>query len=442
LSGCVSFSNDGGFSEVSTIVAERTGYQAEWARTEFDIVRNQKIVASMLDETLTADTAVRIALFNNPGLQASLTELGIQEADLVQAGRLKNPLVSYGKVPQDGILEIERRVMFDVMHLLTMPVRTKIEQRKFQQAKLQAAMTILKYAFDTKKAYFEAIAATESLHYMRQVKEATQASSLLGRQMMQVGNWSHLQLAHEQSLNADMKVQVAKSKLICQQTKEQLTQLMGLQNPSLITLPERLPALPNSISHIEHLRHQAAAHRLDVQIQRLELDALCKNIGLKQGMRFTSILDISYLRNSTEGDSPKNGYEIDLQIPIFDWGDASLAKAKAQYMQSIWRLRQTVLNAQSQVRSAYLAYQTKFEIAKMYRDEIVPNRKLISKENILRYNGMLISPFELLADARDQITSVNAYIEAQKDFWVAKTEIESALMMNWPGHDSEVNNGV
>jgi outer membrane protein TolC len=440
LSGCVSFSKDGGFNEVSSIVEHRSGYQANWAHTESEIAKNQKIVANLLNETLTAETAVRIALFNNPGLQASLSELGIQEADLVQAGRFKNPILSYAKVPQDGILEIERTIMFDVMHLLTMPIRIKIEQKKFQQAKLQAAMTILRYAFDTKKAYFEAIAATESLHYMQQIKEATQASSMLGRQMVQVGNWSRLQLAHEQSLYSELKIRVGESKLHCQQTKEQLSQLMGLENPNLINLPERLPALPHSIANIENVQHQVA-NRLDIQIQRLALDALCKNIGLKQTMRFSNVLDVGYIRNSTQGDSPKNGYEIDLQIPIFDWGDASLAKAKAQYMQSVWQLRQTTLNAHSQVRMAYGAYQTKFEIAKLYRDEILPNHKVISKENILRYNGMLISSFELLADTREQISSVNAYIEAQKDFWVAKTEVESALMMKWP-QQKEVHHGV
>jgi outer membrane protein TolC len=85
------------------------------------------------------------------------------------------------------------------------------------------------------------------------------------------------------------------------------------------------------------------------------------------------------------------------------------------------------------VREAYSGYRTAFDLAKHYREEIVPLRKRISDENVLRYNGMLISVFELLADARQQIASVNAYIEALRDFWLAEAGLELALTGGSPG---------
>ena len=96
-------------------------------------------------------------------------------------------------------------------------------------------------------------------------------------------------------------------------------------------------------------------------------------------------------------------------------------------MQAVNRLAETAINARSEVRAGYSAYLIHYELAKHYRDEVVPLRKRISDENLLRYNGMLISVFELLADAREQILGVNGYIEALKDFWVADTDMQTAL---------------
>ena len=88
---------------------------------------------------------------------------------------------------------------------------------------------------------------------------------------------------------------------------------------------------------------------------------------------------------------------------------------------------ETAVVARSQVREGYAAYRAAYELAKHYRDEVVPLRKRIADETALRYNAMLIGVFELLADARDQVASVNAAIEATRDFWLADTALQLAL---------------
>jgi outer membrane protein TolC len=103
------------------------------------------------------------------------------------------------------------------------------------------------------------------------------------------------------------------------------------------------------------------------------------------------------------------------------------------YMQAVNRAADVAVRARSEVREAYGAYRTAFDLARHYRDEIVPLRKGISDENLLRYNGMLISVFELLADARQQVAAVNGYIEALRDFWVAEATLDMALTGKSPG---------
>jgi outer membrane protein TolC len=124
------------------------------------------------------------------------------------------------------------------------------------------------------------------------------------------------------------------------------------------------------------------------------------------------------------GDSYKKGVDISFELPLFDWGGAKVARAEATYMQGVNRAAYIASNAQSEIREAYSHYSTSYDIAKQYHDEIVPLRKKVLDEKLLRYNGMLISPFELFADARAQVASVKTYIEKLNEFWLADTELQ------------------
>ncbi len=139
LAGCASFSLDGGLGKVDAIVQERAGLTVQRIQTEQDAVRASDEVDRLLAQALDADAAVKIALLNNRGLQASLAELGIAEADLVQAGRLRNPGFTFGRFTQGDGREYERSLLFDVMALLTMPKRTEIERRRFDETQLRIA---------------------------------------------------------------------------------------------------------------------------------------------------------------------------------------------------------------------------------------------------------------------------------------------------------------
>ena len=165
----------------------------------------------------------------------------------------------------------------------------------------------------------------------------------------------------------------------------------------------------------------------------LEAENIAASLGLIKATGFVNVIEVGYQRTSETGQERKSGYEIELRLPIFDWGDARNARAEHTYMQAVNRAADTAVKARSEVREAWAAYRTAYDLAKHYRDEIVPLRKRISEENLLRYNGMLISVFELLADARQQVAGVNAYFEALRDFWLSETSLDLALTGKSPG---------
>ncbi|MEW6371141.1 MAG: TolC family protein [Pseudomonadota bacterium] len=428
LTGCASFSRDGGIDAVSSMTAERIGQDLRLPGKGKADGLAQAELAELLKQPLSADSAVRVALLNNRGLRASLAELGVAEADLVQAGRMANPSFSFGRMSGGGETEIERSVMFDLVGLLTIPLRRDIESRRFEGAKLVAATEAVRLAAETRKAYFHAVAAAQSAQYAGQVREAAQASAELAARMAKVGNLSALDQAREQAFSAEATAQLARARHNATAAREQLTRLMGLWGDDTgIKLPERLPELPGAPREAANIESLAMQQRLDVQLAKLNATATARALGLSKATGFVNVLDAGYVNSSKSGSPRENGYEIELALPLFDWGGARVAKAEAIYMQSVHRTADTAITARSQVREAWSAYRTSYDLARHYRDEIVPLRKKISEETLLRYNGMLMSVFELLADARAQINGVNAAIEAQRDFWIADTDLQAAI---------------
>ena len=421
LAGCATMAPDAGQGEVNRLVQQRGG--AALPQTAPAALEQQ--LAALLAKPLTAEHAVSIAMLNNRTLQAAYAELGIAEADLVQAGRIANPIFSFGRLKGHDGVELERTFTLPIISLLTMPFTRPLEQRRTEVARMRTAGEALRVADETRRAFYGAVAAQQSAEYMDQVKSAAEASAELAQRMAQAGNWSRLQQARQQAFYADAVTGLARARQNRTAEREKLTRLMGLSGADF-TLPDRLPDLPAAPRETRHAEAQALTNRLDILMAQKELAGLSTSLGLTRTTRFVNLLDLSYLHN-TEGGERVTGYEIELQIPLFDWGGARVAKAEAMYMQALQRAAGIAIDARSQVRESYVAYRTAYDIARHYRDEIVPLKKRISDEQLLRYNGMLISVFELLADAREQVTSVNGAIEAQRDFWIADSALHAAM---------------
>ena len=446
LSGCASFSPDGGFGAVQQLTQERTGQTPARLTGPADQASAQARITELLKAPLTADSAVELALLNNRGLQASFAELGIAEADRVQAGRLRGPSLSFGRLAGGGIIEIDRAVIFNLLGLLSLPAASRMEQGRFEQAQLQAASEAVGLAAAARRAFFRAVAAQELVKYGAQVKEAADASNELARRMLQAGNFSKLQQMREQAFYADATSQLARAQHLALAEREGLTRLLGLSgDPQAFLLPDRLPDLPSAPVDAQDAEQTALDKRLDVLIARRSAKGLAQALSAAQATRWITGLDAGYQNKSQTGERRQNGYQIDLELPLFDLGAGAsprAARAEASYLQAQHRAAEVADNARSEVRESYSAYRTAYDLARHYRDEVVPLRKRISDENLLRYNGMLASVFELLADAKDQVGSVTGYVEALRDHWIAATDLQAALTGRSPDDAGKGSNAL
>ncbi len=428
LVGCASSRIDGVLGDVRSGVQQRVGVSPD-LRASSDTTAAAE-VERLLAKPVSLEDTLRIALVNSPQLQASLHEASASMASSIQSGRLINPTFTFERLVRGESVEFDRMLSFQVLDLLTWPWRSRVADLKLEQDKLRAMGEVVDQVASVRRAWVEAVAAQQMLTYYRDVLAAAEASAELARRMQGAGNFNTLQRAREQAFYADAVVQVARAQHAQVATREALVRHLGLDpvQARALRLPERLPDLPQRPKTEAEVAQAAMDQRLDVLASRRALDATARSAGVERVRSVVSRFEVGVVRNSETGEPTQRGYEVEVPIPIFDAGDAVRAQSRATLEAAVFRNRQVIVQAQSQVRESYHAYRTAHDIARHYRDEVVPLRKAIAEENLYRYNGMLIGVFELLADAREQVASVIAAIETQRDFWLADAALSNALI--------------
>jgi outer membrane protein TolC len=436
LGGCAGFSKDGGFDAVADASRAHLGKEVKWPRSAQTQAEVDAQVTALLAHPLSVEDAVQVALLNNPLLQAAFQELGISEAELVQAGRLPNPRFDLRHASAAGQYDIEETLSFNVLALLTMPYAHDIEKRRFAQTQNLGVLRVAQLAKDTREAFYAALAARESIDYLQQVGIAAETGAELARRMVSAGNWNRLDQAREQSFSTDAVQSLTRARLTEVSAREKLMVLLSLParqpgQPAL-QLADSLPELPVSVDSLPDVERAVLQERLDLQLMRMHIDELSKSLGLTKSTRLVNVLDIgaTRVRQGSREEPYERGYTVTLEVPIFDSGAARVKKSEAIYRQAVNRFAQAALEARSQIRLAYAGYRAAFDLAQRQRDEVLPLRRAIAQQNLLRYNASLISIFELLSDAREQVSSVDGYIQSVRDFWIAKSRLDAALLGN------------
>lgn len=434
LSGCASVNLEQSLSRTNDEAASFTGGQLALARTPEERGARQKAAADLLAAPLGPKEAVQLALANSPALQALLAQHGADTAAAAQAGRLPNPVFSFERLRTGDELELGRMLSFGLLDLLTLPLRQGLAEQQVEQARLRLTADVVEQVTQVRQAWVRAVSAQQTLQFAQQVYDSAEASAELARRMQAVGNINKLDRARQQAFYADASIQLAAARHAAAASREELVRLLGLTEAQAqaMKLPERLPDLPKQPLQPTEVGQAASRGRLDVRLAQAQLDAAARARGLT---RVTSVTDIELgvIRNTTFDNAEATratgrGYEIGLRLPLFDWGELQRDAANGQALAAAHRLEATLRAAGSSLRESYSAYRTAYDIARHHRDEVVPLRKTISEENQLRYNAMLIGVFELLADSRDQVTTVMAAIAAEQQFWLADAALQASLI--------------
>lgn len=433
LAGC-QLSQDGGMDAVATFASTELKKDVIAVRTEAEARAARAKVDELLTHPLSADGAVQLALLNNRGLQAAYNDLFFAEAVALESSLPPNPTFSIARLVSRPEIEIERQVLLNILSLATLPVRTDIARDRFRAAQLRAAESVARIAAETRRAYYRAVAAQQGVNLLAQSQAAALAATQLARRLGETGALNKLDQAREQVFYAELTGQLATARQRARGERERLVRLLGFWGNDLdFRLPGALPALPRQAQSLPQVEREAVRRRVDLQISRIELTALAKSLGLARATRFINMLEVGgrfdSIRERETGERfSRTGFEAEITIPIWDFGEARTRQAEQTYLAALNRLADKAVTIRSEAREAYRSYHANYTIARHYVAEVLPLRKIISDEMLLRYNAMQIDVFELLTETRQRITAHIAAIEALRDFWLADAELGAAII--------------
>ncbi|HZS18776.1 MAG TPA: TolC family protein [Candidatus Udaeobacter sp.] len=427
IAGCAHVDPNPAFRELANTVHLRTGKRVQWNRGSAEDAQAQVAVASLLRRSLTANSAVQVALLNNHSLQATYEELGIAQADLVEAGLLKNPVFTFERRLPGQAAEID--LLQEFIDIVLLPLRKRIAAAQFEAAKLRVGHEILNLSAEVRSAFYEHQGDQQLVDLRKTVAEGAERSAETALRMHQAGNITSLDLSNEQASHAQAKIELAKAQAEAVASREKLNKLMGVFGEQTNwTVAPRLPDLPGSELATSRLESRAIQQRLDLAAARQQFIAQARARGIAPAEAILQQAEIgTHYEHEIEGGLHSVGPSVIVPIPIFNQGQPASARASAKTRQAEQRYLALAADIRSDVRSARDRMLLARREVEYFKSTALPTRTRVTEESQLQYNAMQISPFQLLQAKQEEVKTGADSVEALRDYWVARAELEKAV---------------
>jgi cobalt-zinc-cadmium efflux system outer membrane protein len=433
-SGCAQVPKEAGFGDVEDLVAQRIDYRLHWNQGTGADREVDKAIADLLKVKLTPEAAVQIALLNNPNLQVVYEELGITQADVVEAGLLgllENPvLFGQARWPDNSgeSANYEFGITQNFLNILMQPARRKLSAIRFEQVKLHVADEVIRLVTEVRKSYFSALGAEQIRDLRNEITLAAESSFELAQRLYAAGNIGDLDLAKENALYEQARLELANREATLFDTREQLTRLMGLWGPQIHwRLPEQLPDIPTDEMPLEHLESIAIENRLDLAAERQAVQALAQALGITIDWRWVGQIEVGVSSERETDRTWVTGPSLAIELPIFNQRQADIARLEAQLRRSQKRLTAQAIDIRSKVRSLRNRLILQRNLIEHYRRTVLPLRERIVDLTLKNYNFMLVGAFDLIMAKQQEFEAYQKYLEAIRDYWIIRADMQRSL---------------
>ena len=445
LTGCASVDLSAGFPDVSAAVEARAGTKIVWnSGTELDKEAEEKLRA-LLQRKLTADDAVQIAMLNNRDLQAIYTELGVAQADLVQAGLFRNPILDAAvQFPLSGIRpDIQLSLVVSFLDILYVPLRKRVAAAQFEEVKLRVTGAVLDFALQVRTAFYEHQANEQMLELRRSIVQALTASLDVSRRLHEAGNITDLDLARDRALVEASRLALRSAESAARQSREQLNSAMGTWGKETEwEIDGRLPDIQEDSLPGSGIERTALARSIDLSNARQRIIAAGQQLGYDRATALIPSMDFGAGAEREPVEGWRVGPVLAVPIPLFDQGQARVGRAVSE----LWRAQQEYYALAVRIRAIARALQERMRGAQdralYYRDILLPLRERIVNEAQLQYNAMQIGVFQLLREREQQIEAGVAYVDALREYWFARADLEQLSSGRLPISDGFRVNGM
>jgi len=428
LGGCATVQREASFPEVQGTAADRLGQKVEWNRDGKSDEQTRKTVRTLLQREFSAEAAVQVALLNNRRLQAKFENLGVAQADLVEAGLLDNPVLGADALFQAAGSEINLDIVQNFLGVFTLSARKKIGLVAAQRVTLEVSGDVLDLAAQVQSQYYRVVGDAEALGLARQVVTSTEAAAEIAQRQYAAGNLSKREQSLQQAFYAQNLLEVAQAEAQLDVDREKLTRLMGLWGADTDwKIPNRLPQVPATLPTLDQLEKLAISRRMDLAAAKKEAEGLRHAVNLAHDFRWLAPLGIGVqFKRDTNGEK-SYGPRIELGLPIFNQGQTRIARLESERKRAEEQVAALAVEIRSEARENRGRVMATAQVVRHYQTALLPLQQTIVAETLKFYNGMLIGVYDLLLASQSQIQTGRQYIAANRDFWLAWTELERVV---------------
>ena len=427
------------FDDVASVVRERSGRTPQWSLDDHE--QNAATGASrlLLEDGLTVDEAVGVALLRNPSLQATFAEIGISQADFAQSGLIANPELS-GFVrfatPGSGT-NTELSIAEDWLSLFLRPLRKRLGEAQLEQTKLLVADRVARLTASVKVAYLTLEARQHLVKRLHLIVDLNHVGEEFAAKQYEAGNIGELDLVNQQALLSQSRIELVQAEAAVRRGREVLNRDLGLWGKDTDwTIPDEITKVPETEIALEGLESLAMEQRQDLKAARWGVDLVARALAIKKRTRFFPIgINVGIESERDLGGQRVTGPTLSIQLPIFDTGKASIARLQAEQLRAMRQLDAIAIDARSEVREARDAMIVARELVAFYGSVFLPQRSRVLDLTLLHYNMMLKGNYDLLLAKQGQVEAEKAFIEAWRDYWVARAELERAVGGRLPEPD-------
>ena len=434
LSGCASLAPRPGDTDINALLAERRGPQVKWSAVGQPPPERQAI-DQWLGAPMTAEAAVRVAMLRSPRLQQEYARLGLARADVLEVVQVSNPTLSLSRSyldPGSGYNRLASLTL-PLADLLVLPVRTRLARAEYERAKLEIAGAVLNVAADVEAAWYTYVGAQQVADMRTAVAGGADAAAELAQRFFDAGNISELQLKQEQAAASEARIIAARARADAGRARLTLNTLLGLSGEDAAwATSDRLPMPVGAEDDPQQLAELARTSSLELLAARQQADILMDALGITRKLRWLGGSEIGYERERDADGTRLRGPTLDLELPIFNQGQAKLARAEALLAEARARVAQAELGVDNAVRLGAEQVRELSQVVAIHREALIPQREKVVERSQQEQNFMLIGVFELIQAKVQEYNAYESYLEAVRDYWLARVETMRAVGQRLP----------
>jgi outer membrane protein TolC len=434
LGGCASLAPQPRGDDITPLLEARGGPAVDWAAQAGRADEGDAAIAPLLAKPMTLDAALRVAMLRSPRLQEEYARLGLARAEVIEAVQVENPRISFSRMSLDsGGEKRATGLSLPLLDLLVLPMRARLASAEYERAKLEIASAVLGVVAEVEAAWYEHVTAAQVAAMREAVAEGADASAELAQRFFDAGNISELQLRQEQAVASEARIDALRARAEAGRKALALHALLGLRGEETAwQASDTLPLPVPTEDAPELLAKLAREGNLELLAARQEAEVLADALGITRKLRWLGGSEIGYEREKEADGERLRGPSISLELPVFNQGQGKLARAEAQLAGALARVAQAELSSEHAVRQGAETVSALRRVVATHRESLVPQREAIVARQQERQNFMLIGVFELIQAKVAEYDAYQAYLEAVRDYWLARVELAHAVGQRLP----------